>query len=50
MTSWDVEETREWFDSWSKREYARLGATAERDVTLPAGEHIMLFQTTRWLK
>ena len=41
MTSWDVDETREWFDSWNKREYARLGATAERDITLPAGELIM---------
>ena len=42
MTSWDVEETKEWFGSWSRREYARMGAIAERDVILPAGTSVNL--------
>ncbi|CAD6590514.1 MAG: mRNA turnover and ribosome assembly protein [Tremellales sp. Tagirdzhanova-0007] len=37
LTSHPVDDTVEWFDTWSKPEYARLGAIASRDVTLPAG-------------
>ncbi|WVQ78301.1 hypothetical protein IAT38_000386 [Cryptococcus sp. DSM 104549] len=37
FTSHPVDETVEWFDSWSKKEYARMGARATHDVELPAG-------------
>lgn len=32
-----MDETREWFESWSKLEYARMGARATHDVTISAG-------------
>jgi hypothetical protein len=38
MTSHPVGETVEWFESYSKKEYARMGASATQDITLPEGE------------
>ncbi|OCF35482.1 mRNA turnover protein 4 [Kwoniella heveanensis BCC8398] len=37
FTSHPVDETVEWFDSWTKKEYARMGARATEDITLPEG-------------
>ncbi|GFZ45580.1 hypothetical protein JCM24511_03308 [Saitozyma sp. JCM 24511] len=37
MTSHPVGETVEWFESYSKKEYARMGASATQDITLPEG-------------
>ncbi|WRT67171.1 uncharacterized protein IL334_004137 [Kwoniella shivajii] len=37
LTSHDVNETVDWFESWSKKEYARMGARATQDITLPEG-------------
>lgn len=36
-TSHPVSETVEWFETWSKKEYARQGAKATADITLPEG-------------
>ncbi|RSH80436.1 mRNA turnover and ribosome assembly protein [Apiotrichum porosum] len=36
-TSHPVDETKEWFETWTKKEYARMGAKATMDVSLPAG-------------
>lgn len=32
-----MDETIEWFQTWHKKEYARQGAKATMDVTLPEG-------------
>lgn len=37
VTSHPIDETVEWFESWRKPEYARMGAAASRDITLPEG-------------
>ncbi|WVQ70017.1 uncharacterized protein L199_008241 [Kwoniella botswanensis] len=37
FTSHPVDETVEWFESWSKKEYARMGARATQEITLPEG-------------
>lgn len=37
FTSHPVDETVEWFESWHKPEYARMGAKSTMDITLPAG-------------
>ncbi|EIW69455.1 mRNA turnover protein 4 [Tremella mesenterica] len=37
LTNFPVDETREWFETWSKKEYARMGAKATQTITLPAG-------------
>ncbi|WWC89997.1 uncharacterized protein L201_004927 [Kwoniella dendrophila CBS 6074] len=37
FTSHPVDETVEWFDSWSKKEYARMGARSTAEITLPEG-------------
>ncbi|WVN85338.1 uncharacterized protein L203_100483 [Cryptococcus depauperatus CBS 7841] len=37
FTSHPIDETVEWFQSWHKPEYARMGARATMDVILPAG-------------
>ncbi len=37
LTSHPVEDTIEWFQTWSKPEYARLDAIATRVIDLPAG-------------
>lgn len=37
LTSWDVKETQEWFDDFSRPAYARMGAPASQEVILPEG-------------
>jgi len=37
FTSWSPSETLEWFESFSRPEFARMGETATIDLTLPAG-------------
>ncbi|KAK4686408.1 mRNA turnover protein 4, partial [Tremellales sp. Uapishka_1] len=37
LTSHPVDETLEWFDSWSRKEYARQGGKATLEITLPEG-------------
>ncbi|WWC69410.1 uncharacterized protein I206_103349 [Kwoniella pini CBS 10737] len=37
FTSHPVDETKEWFESWSKQEYARMGARSTAEISLPAG-------------
>ena len=38
VTSHPVDETLEWFESYKKPEYARMGARASRSITLPEGK------------
>lgn len=37
LTSHPVEDTKEWFDTWVKKEYARQGNPATETITLPKG-------------
>lgn len=37
LTSHPVEDTKEWFDTWVKKEYARQGNPATATITLPKG-------------
>lgn len=37
LTSHPLDETLEWFQSWSKKEYSRMGAKATRDIVLAEG-------------
>ncbi|ORY27160.1 ribosomal protein [Naematelia encephala] len=37
LTSHPVDETVEWFKSWSIKEYARMGGKASREILLPEG-------------
>ncbi|WVR05208.1 hypothetical protein IAU60_002220 [Kwoniella sp. DSM 27419] len=37
FTSHPVDETVEWFESWTRREYARMGAKATAEIVLPEG-------------
>lgn len=41
LTSHPVQDTIEWFDSWTKKEYTRMGARSTREIVLPAGEFVV---------
>lgn len=47
MTSHPVDETLEWFQSWSKKEYSRMGARATKDIILPEGTLVRTLKDTR---
>ncbi|WWD15951.1 hypothetical protein CI109_100375 [Kwoniella shandongensis] len=46
FTSHPVDETVEWFESWSKKEYARMGARATQEITLPEGPILTPYSET----